>query len=62
MLVCRISVPWTFQAFDKGGSDLSYGWRKSEMSDFCSHAELCPTQPSSGSGPGTEVTSELEPV
>ena len=49
MLVYQTSVPWTFQASGKGGSDLSYGWRKSEMSDLSSHAELCP---SSGSGPG----------
>ena len=42
MLVCRTFAPLTFQAFNKGGSDFSYDWRKSELSDLCSHAELCP--------------------
>ena len=62
MLVCQTFVPWTFQAYDKGVRDLSYGWRKSELSGLCSHAELCPPQPLSVSGLGTKLESELEPV
>ena len=62
MLVCQTFVPWISQAFDKAGNDLSYGWRKSELSGLCSHAGRYPPQPSSKSGPGKKLANAVGPV
>ena len=57
--VCQTFVPLLCQTFDKGDNALSYGWRKSELNDLCSHARRCPPQPSSGFGLGTKLANCL---